>query len=280
MALAPALARACASCGAGDPTLQIVGTEQPFAGRVRLAAVVQHSSYSDDEATVYDQRFLLGASLAVSDIAMLALAVPLAWREVSYRTLAHDTTLGLGDADFRLRVTVLRDRPFAPAHRLVLELGVRMPTASLLTDGERALPLPAQLGTGAFEPLVGLTWLSIVDDTSLWLSAQGAFPTTGFEGWRNGAALRASAAVQWQPARELGLRLASDLRLEGPSGRAQDAIGDPVAVLFVGGGVVVAPSPDLVLHLLVRVPVFQASDPAHAAHTEGVMVEGGLALDV
>lgn len=279
-AWAPSAARACATCGAGDPTLQIAGTEQPFAGRVRLAGVLQHTSYSDAEATVFEQRLLLGGSVAIADVAMLTLALPLVWRESSYPTLAHDSTVGLGDADARVRVTVFRDRPFAPAHRLLLEIGTRMPTGPALAAQGQLLPLPAQLGTGAFEPLLGLSWISIVDDTSLWVTAQGAFPLTGFGGWRNGPALRSSLAVQWQPLPELALRAAIDTRLEGGSGRASEALGDPSFLLFAGGGLVVSPSSDVVLHLVVRAPCVQVSDGDHASRTDGVSIEAGAAFDV
>lgn len=274
------MAQACASCGAGDPTLQIVGTEQPFAGRVRLAAVAQHSSYSDADARVLEQRLLLGASAAIDDVAMLTAAMPLVWREVDSPDLSHDTAVGPGDLDLRLRVTFFRERPFAPAHRLVLELGTRAPTGPLLTRDGQAAPLAAQPGTGALEPLIGLTWTSRVDDTTLWASAQGAFPTTGHRGWRNGPALRGTLAAQWQPLRELALRAISDLRLEGPSGLAAQLDGGPSFVLFVGGGVVVAPSSDVVLHLAARIPVLQLEDPSHSTRSDGVAVEAGIALDV
>jgi hypothetical protein len=273
-------ARACATCGAGDPALAIAGAEQPFAGRVRLAAVLQHTSYEDVDGAVADQRVLLGGSVALGDVAMLSAALPLAWREVTYPDLSHDTTLGLGDADLRLRVMLARDRAFAPAHRLVLELGARVPTAPKLTRPDGRAPLPGQLGTGAFEPLIGLAWIARIDDTTLWLAAQGAFPTSGFAGWRNGAALRSSVSVQWQALAELALRALADVRLEGPSGFPQDEGEGLASFVFLGAGIVVAPAPDVVLHLLVRVPIAQQAGGAHAFRRDGPTIELGAALDV
>jgi hypothetical protein len=167
------------------------------------------------------------------------------------------------------------------AHRLVLELGSRMPTAPELRrpDGSVA-PLIAQTGTGGFEPLLGLTWLSRIDDTSLSLSAQGAFPTTGFAGWRNGVALRASEVVQWQPMLELALRVGLDSRLEGPSGSTPQIMGAPTFLLHAGGGIVVAPTSDLVLHLVVRVPVLGLYDTSQGTRWDGVSLEAGMGLDV
>lgn len=276
----PGRAGACATCGAGDPSSQIAGAEQPFAGRVRLAAVLLHTSYEDDDARVYDQRVIVGGSVAIDDVALVTASLPLVWREAWDSSLAHDTSLGIGDLDLRLRVTLLRDRPFAPEHRLTLEIGTRAPTAPLLRRGNAtSAPLASQTGTGAFEPLVGLAWLARWSDISLWASVQGAFPTTGFGGWRNGPALRASSALQWQPLPELAVRAMIDARVEGPSGAGQDTFGTST-VLHAGGGVVVAPSSDVVLHLVVRIPVFQQFDAAHAARTDGVTVEAGVALDV
>jgi hypothetical protein len=280
LAPGPSRALACATCGAGDPALAAAGAEQPFAGRVRLAAVAQHTSYEDVDGHVADQRLLLGASVALGDVAMLSAVLPLAWREVRYPDLSHDTTLGLGDADLRLRVLVARDRAFAPAHRLVLELGTRVPTAPRLSRADGSAPLPGQLGTGAFEPLIGLSWIAQIDDTTLWLGAQGAFPTSGFAGWRNGAALRSSVSVQWQAIAELALRAVADVRIEGPSGFAQDASEGTASFFFLGGGLVVAPVPDVVLHLLVRMPVVQDAGGAHAFRRDGPTIELGAALDV
>ncbi len=280
LASRPARALACATCGAGDPSAQIAGAEQPFRGRVRLAAVLLHTSYADADAQVFDQRLLASGSIAIDDVALLTASLPLVWRESTDASLAHDTSFGLGDLDLRLRVTLFRDRPFAPEHRLVLEVGTRAPTAPALLRADGSLaPLAAQTGTGAFEPLLGLSWLARWDDASFVLGVQGAFPTTGFAGWRNGAAMRTTTALQWQPLPELALRATIDSRVEGPSGRQQDP-GGVSFLLHTGGGVVVAPSSDLVLHLVVRVPVIQIQDVAHAARTDGVTVEAGFGLDV
>lgn len=237
-----------------------------------------HTSYSDSEARVDEQRLLLGGSVAVDDVTLLTAALPLVWREVRDAALAHDTSVSVGDLDLRLRSTLWRDRSFAPAHRLVLELGTRLPTAPLLRRPAGSIaPLDVQTGTGAFEPLVGLSWLATFDDTSLTLGVQGAFPMTGYEGWRNGAALRTSLAVQWQPLPELALRGTLDTRLEEAArGVGQREQGETF-LLHLGGGLVVVPHPDVVLHLGVRVPVLGLYG---ATRWDGLTFEGGLALDV
>jgi hypothetical protein len=259
----------------------MAGAEQPFRGRVRLAAVVVHTSYADDDARVHDQRLVLGASVAIDDVSMLTAALPLVWRETEDASLARDTSLGLGDLDLRVRLVLFRDRSFAPAHRLLLELGSRLPTAPLLHRGDgTTAPLAAQTGAGALEPLLGLGWLSVIDDTTLSCAVQGALPTEGFGGWRNGAALRSSLAVQWQPMLALALRASLDARLEGASGVVAQRLGGESFLLHAGGGLVVAPAEDLVMHLVVRIPVLGLHDAAHAARWDGWTVEGGFALDV
>ncbi len=275
-----ATAYACATCNAGDPTLQIVGMEQPIEGRFRMGAVVSHQSISDDDAQTFDQRINLGATWAFGDAAVLALSLPVVWREVRYATLAEDHTLGLGDADVRARVTLFRDRNFAPAHRLLIDIGSRLPTGMVLGDAQGLLPLQAQPGTGAFEPYLGVLWISNVEEFSLWGQANVAFPFTGTDGWRNGIALRGSAAAQWQPLPEFALRVLVDSRFEGASGRITETLPNEInTALFVGGGVVIAPATDWVMHLVMRAPVFSAY-PSHPAHREGFNVEAGVALDV
>lgn len=279
--LASSEASACASCGAGDPTLQVVGSEQPYEGRVRLAVVAQHMSYSDSEATAYDQRLQLGASVALGDVATITAVLPVVWREVTYASLAHDSVVGWGDLDARLRVTLFRDRPFAPRHRLFLDLGSRIPTGLVLSDARGLLPVESQVGSGALEPLLGLGWITIEGDVSVWAQALAAFPFTGTDGWRNGASVRTQAALQWQPEREIALRAHVDARIEGQSGRALDNLtSEPAVLLFGGGGVVWSPESSWVLNLLVRVPFFQHYDAAHAGRSEGVVIEAGAAFDV
>lgn len=273
-------AYACVTCGAGDPTLQIVGMEQPVGGRFRVGAVVTHQSISDHDATTYDQRMAIGASWALDDAVILSLSLPLVWREVRYATLAEDHAFGLGDADLRARVTLFRDRAFAPVHRLLLDLGTRIPTGTVLGDSQGLLPLQAQPGTGAFEPNLGALWISNVDDFSLWGQLNVAFPFTGTDGWRNGITGRVNLAAQWQPLPELALRMLVDSRLEGTSQREVEMLPEELnAATFVGGGVVVAPATDWVLHIIVRVPAF-IHYPSHPSRAEGVNVEAGVAIDV
>lgn len=273
-------AYACVTCGAGDPTLQIVGMEQPVDGRFRVGAVATHQSISDHDATTYDQRLNVGVSWALGDAAVLSLSLPLVWREVRYATLAEDHAFGLGDADLRARVTLFRDRAFAPAHRLLLDLGTRMPTGTVLGDAQGLLPLQAQPGTGAFEPNLGALWISNVDDFSLWGQLNVAFPFTGTDGWRNGVTGRVNLAAQWQPLPELAVRMLVDSRFEGTSQRVNEMLPDELnAALLVGGGVVLAPATDWVLHLVVRVPAL-IHYPSHPSRAEGVNVEAGVAIDV
>jgi hypothetical protein len=86
--------------------------------------------------------------------------------------------------------------------------------------------------------------------------------------------------VQWEPLPELTLRGSLDARLEAPSGRDGQRPSGETFLLHAGGGVVIAPTSDLVLHVIVRVPVLGLHDTSHGARWDGVTVEGGLALDV
>lgn len=275
-----ARAHACAPCGAGDPTLVVAGSERPWSGRVRMGSVVQIASYIDEDAAVDERRATLGVAIALSDVALFALTMPLVWRETVYPSLARDTTVAPGDADVRVRTLLARDRPFAPAHQLSIDLGARLPTAPLLADQGVPLPIHAQTGTGAPEPMLGLLWTSFLGETSLWLSALGSFPMTGFSGWRNGVALRTSAFVQWQVAPWLALRCGLDSRVEeSVATSVERERAGPSWILFPALGVAVAPQSDSVLHLLLRVPLVVVRDEAHPGRNEGLAFEAGVAVD-
>src|SRR5688500_15408528 len=90
---APSDARACSTCGSGDPTLTAVGVEQPFAGRVRVSLGVSQLSYAEgldaNAVSVVDQRATLGLAVSPTDWLTLSAFVPLVHREVAHATLAH-----------------------------------------------------------------------------------------------------------------------------------------------------------------------------------------------
>lgn len=280
--VAPAAARACATCGCGDPTLTAVGVEQPFAGRVRVSLALSHLSYAEGRGLarveVHDQRATLGVSLSPNEWLTLSVFAPLVWREVAHASLAHETTLGSGDPELRARFVLFRDRAFAPEHLLSAQLGARLPTPTRLHDGRgNLLPLDAQTGTGSFDPMVGLTWSWFAAELSMHTSALLTVATEGTGGWRNGPSVRLAWQGQWQPLPELALVLGLDARIDADPALAGAPQAGGGAVVFASPGVLIAPGGDWLLWLVARLPFVNALS---GERSDGPIVELGMAVDV
>ncbi|UJR85317.1 transporter [Sandaracinus amylolyticus] len=279
---APSLARACATCGCGDPTLTAVGVEQPFAGRVRLSLALTHLSYSEGRGLarveVFDQRAILGVAASPNEWLTLSVFAPLVWREVAHASLQHESTIGVGDPELRARFVLFRDRAFAPEHLLSAQVGARLPTPTRLHDDNGALlPLDAQTGSGSFDPMVGLAWSWFARELSMHTTALLTVPTEGTGGWRNGASVRLAWQGQWQPMNELALVIGVDARIDAdPLLRGETQAGGG-AVVFASPGVMISPGGDVLLWLVARLPFVQALTGDRA---DGPIVELGMALDV
>ncbi|PTL80887.1 transporter [Vitiosangium sp. GDMCC 1.1324] len=262
--LTPREGLACATCACGDPTLTSMGTEQPFAGRLRFAAQMRAwglttGQESVDAVALRELRMDLSVAYAPLPWLFLSATLPLQARTVRDVSLARETSWGLGDMEVGAKVFVFRDREFSPDHLLGVFVGARLPTSPTVSDRDgRPLSLDAQLGTGSVDPILGLSYSTFRADWSFVASATGYLPTRGREGFRAGASLRSTLAAQYQPNPRWALRLAVDGRLEGPS----DTLGiqDPEGsgfIAYASPDVLFSPATDVVVELGVRVPVLK-----------------------
>ncbi|HEX8435997.1 transporter [Archangium sp.] len=260
--LVPTEGLACATCACGDPTLTSMGTEQPFAGRLRFATQVRAWGMTTgqeelDALSLRELRLDLSVAYAPLPWLFLSATLPLQARTVQDVSLARETAWGLGDMEVGAKAFVFRDRDFSPNHLLGVLVGTRLPTSPTQRDAEgRPLSLDAQLGTASVDPFLGLAYTAFRADWSFLASATGYLPTRGREGFRAGAALRTTLAAQYQPGPRWALRLALDSRLEGSS----DTLGvpDPVGsgfIAYLSPDVLFSPATDVVVELGVRVPV-------------------------
>lgn len=258
---APA-AYACATCACGDPTLTSMGTEQPFAGRLRLAATVRAWGLTTGDAaldavTLRELRLDVAASYAPLRWLFLSATLPLQARGVRDVSLARERSWGPGDLEVSAKVYVFRDREFSPDHLFAVLVGTELPTSPTVNDAQgRPLSLDAQLGTGSWDPFAGLAYTMFRGEWSFIASATGYLPTRGRMGFRGGASLRSTLAAQFQPTSRWALRLAADTRLEATSERL--GVPDPVGRGFIGflsPDVLYSPATDVVVQLGVRVPV-------------------------
>ena len=260
--LSPGEGRACASCGCGDPTLTSMGNTQPFEGRLRFATQARAWGLSAgqeavDAVSLQELRLDLSVAYAPRPWLFLTAVAPLQARAVRDVSLARETGWGLGDMEVGAKVFVYRDRDFAPDHLVGVLAGARLPTSITQRDaGGEPLSLDAQLGTGSFDPFLGLSYATFRPQWSFLASATGFLPTRGREGYRAGLSLRSTFAAQYQPGTRWAVRLALDSRLEGSNDQAgvRDLTGSGF-IAFLSPDVLFTPVTDVVVELGVRVPV-------------------------
>jgi hypothetical protein len=278
----PRVARACAACGCGDPTLTGIGVEQPYPGRLRASLELRHRTDHVGEERVdaldlSEQRLDAQLSYAPHQRATVLLTVPFLQRRVSFVNLAESVTRGLGDLELRGKFVVAQDRAFAPRHQLAAIAGLKLPTGAIKRGPDGLLPVELQPGTGSWDALVGLSYAHFRGPWSAYASLQGVLPTAGRDGFRASTSVRATALAQRMLTARLGLRGGLDSRLDGRSREgdapARDSGG---AIAFAALDVLCSPWPDALLYLSARVPVVQR---LAGFHREGPILAAGVAYD-
>ena len=280
----PCVVHACASCACGDPTLTVMGAEQPFAGRMRLALESQYrrdavGRAEVDRVELQELRTTLSVAYAPLPWLMLSVTLPLIARDLTDVTLARERLLTIGDIETYARVFVFRDRAFAPTHTLGLQLGVRMPTGPLLRDAMgNYRDAELQPGTGSFDPSAGVTYLMSADPWSAFVSEVIYVPTPGLVQFRAGVSWRGTHALQYQFSPQFALRAGMNHRLEDAS-RHNEMV-EPDSGGFIAFATLAAawtPAEDLVLLSQLQVPVVNA---LRGSHNEGIFASLGAVYDL
>jgi hypothetical protein len=290
MCAAPSVARACATCACGDPTITTMGSEKPFAGRLRLSAEVRRRAETIDGVDVADHRLILAAAYAPWSHLVVAAELPLVWRDGESTAAA-----GPGDATLRGKLFVLSAGRDTARHLLAVTGGVTLPTALRRADGE---PVALEPGTGAVAPELGLGYGFFAYPWSVQASASALRPIGGWDDSEPAPALRSSLAVQYQPSWALAVGLGVDARLEGNAHAATASQESGLVRSLVpaphdghdhtptsGAGALVMLSPtastqvgtDFFLTATVRVPVWR---DLPAGHDEGLTVAFALVKDL
>jgi hypothetical protein len=272
----PRPAAACATCSCGDPTITSMGTEQSFAGRLRLSLGYSHRSDRSgaprvDEEARGEDRLDLNVAYSPTKWLQLAATLPLVQRTVTEVDLDRDTLRGSGDLDLRARLTVWTNRRFAPRHTVGLLAGATLPTAGVREDamGE-ALDLDHQLGGLALTPRAGVYYLQLVHPWSLYASVSAAHVVKVAGDEKAGDHVNATAAAQWQPGETWGVRLAVDGKLEDRASDGRGGMADTGgASVFLSPGVIWSPRLDWVVEASVQLPVVNA---LHGTHSESPVV--------
>ncbi|APR82981.1 Hypothetical protein A7982_08330 [Minicystis rosea] len=276
-------AAACAVCGAGDPTLNVSGTEKPYAGRLRISGDFRAGGAStgagEARVDLHEQRLDLGLAYAPLASLFLTLSVPLLHREAAHIDGSRSNAWTPGDVDLRAKGFVWRGQRGPFAHGLALVGGLRLPSAPV-QKGADGMPLSAALqpGGSSVTPLAGASYDLRRGPWFFYASATFFVPFAVRDGAHACDALRTSVSLQYQPHRAIATRLGLDGRLE--SSAVTDRMSDPNAGGFIGyvsPEIVVSPISDLVLIVGARFPALQA---LRGVHREDTIISIGAAYDL
>jgi hypothetical protein len=274
---------ACSTCACGDMTLTLMGSEKPYAGRLRAALELRHRSDAVgtagfNELRLEEQRLDAQLIWAPLDRLLFMVDVPALRRTVRYVNLARRDSTAFGEIELRAKAFVYQDDAFVPAHLLAVLGSLKLPTAQLQrgADGE-LLPIELQPGTGSVDPGLGLAYGFFADPWSFYASVTGVYATRGDQGYRASRSLRTTTALQYQLIPSLALRGGIDTRTDSTALEAGSVAADTGGFIgFVTAEVLVSPVSDWLLYASARIPVLNA---LNGAHDEGAYLSLGLAYD-
>jgi hypothetical protein len=268
----------------GDPTLTVVGFEQPKGQRVRTSGTLRHRSdrIGDpqvDELRLAEQRMELAGAYSPTDRWTLSLMMPLVHRLVTAVNLAEADIWAPGDLELRVRAVVWRDRKFAPRHLVSLIGGLEFPTGSISRDEDGVpLPLEFQAGTGSWDPIAGVSYTMFSDPWSVYVSSTAIFPTKGTAGMDVGISFRQTVLGQFQPWHFLAFQVGLELRLDQPG--YMMGVRDPNTgghITYGTLGLIGLPHDKVLLHFTAAVPMIQRLD---GMHEEGLAITAGLVYEI
>ena len=250
--------QACSTCKCGDPTLTLVGSEKPFAGRLRLGVDYQLRSETEGdpdvlESEIDEERLTLGIIYSVNRRLTLGLRVPYVWKEQQTNTLARNEARGLGDSDIFARYNLWeRERDIYG-----ITVGARLPTADEAEDQNGdPVDIDAQPDVAAPAALIGGYWQRFLHPWFYTASATATLYGDGRQGIEPGnnitGSLRAQYAFSYGLAAQAGLDFRYGER-DAFDGIDDEDSGGFLGNLFVGGAW--SPVEDWLMFAGVQVPL-------------------------
>ena len=275
-------ALACSTCMVGDPTLTLMGTEKPYAGRLRMSL----DYFSRDEEigvegvnkrTIDDQRTRLDIAYAPTRRIMLGLRIPYVNRTLESFNLATQESTALGDVRLTAKF-FLQEKDHFQTHMYGLLAGVRLPTASEQSENGVPLEFDAQPGVGSAIYNAGLWYSYFKFPWMLYLTGTFHYmPEEGFQGFRAGNALSTVIGVQYASDYNIAYQLAYQSRYSEKDTFFD--IDDPDSggyIGFIAPGLVYSIKTDLLFFANVRVPVIEN---LNGNHEEGTIFNIGVTYD-
>lgn len=272
------VAKACAVCSSGDPTLTVMGNEKTFDGRARVSAELRVGQArvgepGRDEYAVSEERVELAAAYAPTRSLLLMVAVPLLTQQASFPDGGRSRLFTIGDVEIRAKQFVWNARRGPFTHEVALQGGLKAPSGPVQRD-DRGVPLPAALqpGMGAVVPFAGVFYGMTRGPWSFYASATAYLPFAVRDSAHSSNSLRSSASVQRQVGLKFAARIGLDTRLDASaSANGKDDPNSGGFVAYLSPAMVVSPVTDLLFGAGAHVPFGQAFHGYHHESTIGVV---------
>jgi len=276
-------AQACATCLCGDPTITTMGTEKPFAGRVR--AGIEYLNRGETVATpgvsevvTDERRITYSFSYAINADWIVAASVPFVTKEVRRFDLSRAQASGVGDMDLSARWFVGKDDAFPARYLWGLQFGVRLPTSTEQKAGGEPVDFDAQPGAGATIPNLGIWYGRYAMPWFFYTSAVYQHAVTeGYQDYQAGDVLLITGLAQYA----LRSGVAVQLSLDGRRKRQDEYDGvkdeDSGGVLvMLTPGIAWTPFEDLIVNAAYQIPIVEN---AHGRQEEDPTFRLGVTYD-
>lgn len=281
--VSPDVAFSCATCLCGDPTITTMGTEKPFAGRMR--ASVDYVSRGEkvgqintSEHEIDEQRLTYSFSYTLSDQWVVAASLPLVTKKVKRFDLTREQASGLGDADLSVRWYLGKDDHFPARHMWGAQFGLRIPTSIEQQHNGEAIDFDAQPGAGATVPSVGL-WYGRYQMPWFFYASTSLLHAVddGYQGYHAGDVILLTGHSQYALQPKLALQFSIDARRkeqDAYNGVQDDDSGG--TLIMATPGVAWTPITDLIASISYQIP---AVENANGRQEEDVLLRAGITYD-
>lgn len=278
--LAPT-ALGCATCTAGDPTLNTMGMERSFAGRLRFS--LDYLQRAEDigivnlnQTQLTEKRATFSLAYALNPQINLALRVPVVDKHLKYVNLAEQDNQTMGDVEIAGKFTL--SSPDALTHQWGLIAGLRMPTATEQADNQgKKLDIDVQAGTGAWTPNAGLWYGFYAFPYFLYISGVYHHASEGFNEFQAGDLLNTTITGQYAINKRVAIQLAADSRWSAENQFAQQSDKNSGGFIsFISPKLLIMPWMDVVIHLGVQIPVI---DQLNGEQKEAITWQLGITYD-
>ena len=255
---------ACATCLCGDPTLTTMGTEKPYAGRMRVGA--EYLSRGEtvgepgvSEHVIEEERLTFNFSYSLNEHWIVAASLPLVTKTVDRFDLTHEQGNGVGDMDLTVRWFIGGDNRFPVRELWGMQFGLRVPTSTEQYANDEAIDFDAQPGAGTTIPSLGAWYGYYRTPWFFYTSAnyQHAIDE-GYQGYQAGDVFLLTGHAQYAVKPGLALQFSLDARA-----KAQDYYFDVVdedsggLLVMASPGLAWTPLDDLIVNVSVQLPVIE-----------------------